>query len=71
MKFEYIVPESENVRLEIFDDAGRYISTVASGSLDKGIHTSILNTRSFSNGSYFAKLTLKDNSTVSQFKIIK
>lgn len=71
VNFEYIVPESENVRLEIFDDAGRYISTVASGSLDKGIHTSILNTRSFSNGSYFAKLTLKDNSTVSQFKIIK
>jgi hypothetical protein len=54
IRFE--LPRAGNVKVSIFDLAGRRVETLADGSLSAGIHEQIWNASGYASGSYFVRL---------------
>lgn len=55
---QYQLPRSGNAELAVYDLNGRLVSTLASGVLDKGEHTAVIDLEGLSSGRYYLRLTL-------------
>jgi 1,4-alpha-glucan branching enzyme len=54
------MPQSQQVRIEVFATTGQYISTLYNRFLPRGNHTLNLNRPALARGSYFMKITTKN-----------
>jgi hypothetical protein len=52
----YSLPEVSNVKLSVYDLAGREIATLASGNAQAGVHNAVLNAEGVGSGLYFVWL---------------
>ncbi len=72
----FSIPKSANVRLDVFDLAGRHVNTLVNGNLNAGQHEIFWNGRDgkgtqISNGVYFIVLNTPDGTVVGKTVIIK
>jgi len=65
---QYSAKESEHVKMDVFDVAGRLINTVFDGQLNQGVHKFSWNT-DVSSGIYF--LCVKRGGTLDVYKMVK
>ncbi len=56
-----------NIKIEIFDISGRFVSMPVDGKYSRGSHKVILQTSQFNSGSYFIKLKSSSNTFTKQF----
>jgi len=55
-QIKYILPESGNVNLEVFDMSGKLIQVLAGGQQSAGEHTLTWNAHNYAKGVYIIKL---------------
>jgi len=67
----YQIPESQHVRLTIYDSAGQLISTLFEGSLDAGIHESVFDASNLASGVYFYSLQTTNFSQIRKMVLMK
>jgi hypothetical protein len=54
----YYLPAAAEVRLEVFDVAGRRVTTLANGLVAEGSHTAVWDAGIAASGAYLARLTV-------------
>lgn len=59
-RMEYSLPEACNVRLEVYDVAGRRIATLVDGRQEAGGHSLSWDAAGFDSGVYFCRLWAGD-----------
>ena len=64
------LPETMNIKLELFDNIGRKLNTIMDGRLDTGEHTIRYNTVSLKQGIYYYRLVIDDKYTESKKMIV-
>ncbi|MEI7597401.1 MAG: PKD domain-containing protein [Bacteroidota bacterium] len=67
LNVEYIIPLKDNVKIELFDNAGKTISTIQENNLDKGFHKKSINTSALRKGTYAVKVSYRDKTEVKIF----
>jgi flagellar hook assembly protein FlgD len=62
---DYTVAEASSVSIQLFDVTGRIVKTILNADVQAGKHTVEVNgMNSFSNGSYFYKMVVKQNNKI-------
>jgi hypothetical protein len=69
IKYQTLAPA--NVKLDVFDMAGKQVKTLVNGRVDAGIHTVLLDTKEFQAGAYFFALIAGDAKTTSKGIVLK
>jgi len=67
----FSVPRKTAVKIELYDVAGRRLTTLAEGEFDAGVHTVRLNASRFTNGIYFVRMTAGDFSAVRKVTVLR
>lgn len=67
----YQIPESQNVRLTIYDTAGQLILTLFDGSLDAGTHETQFDASNMASGVYFYNLQTTNFSQTRKMVLMK
>jgi len=70
-QISFYLPQSEVVRLEIYNIQGQLISTLASGPHIAGLHNITLNASNYSSGVYLYRLITANRSFVKKMTLIK
>jgi hypothetical protein len=71
LQLQFEVKKPDHIALEIFDSQSVLIENRAINIPISGLHTYILNTKSYSNGMYFIRLTNSKTSVETKFIILK
>lgn len=67
----YFVPKSSDVKINVFDLAGRMVSTVVNGNHQAGNFTTSWNARDLKSGVYLIKLETPEANAVSKVMLVK
>jgi hypothetical protein len=67
----FALPRGGDVRLELFDVAGRRVRSLQSGMLEAGSHVRTLDTNGLSSGVYLARLTTPWNTQVRRVVVVR
>ncbi len=67
----FSVPRKTAVRIELYDAAGRLVSTLADGEFDAGVHSVRLDASRLTNGVYFVRMEAGDYSAVKKITVLK
>ena len=68
---QYYIPESGNVRLEIFDIRGQIVDVLVDGFLSAGDHVRVWNSQQRPSGTYFYRLLYKGSSLTKSMILLK
>lgn len=68
---EFILPESGNTRLEIFNSRGETVEVLFDRFYEKGAHIAVWNTRNLPSGTYFYRLQFKSFNEIKKMTLIK
>ncbi len=67
-RIEYVLPQSEHVRLDVFDMSGRFITTLVEGKKSAGKYSVLFNGNNLASGVYICRM--KAGTTVLSNKMI-
>jgi len=67
----YYIPTDTHVELSVYDIAGRKAATLVNNKVKAGTHHAILNTNTFAQGIYFAKLIAGQEQMVKKLMLIR
>ncbi len=67
----FVLPQAGQVRLEVFDLAGRRVSTLVNGSMAAGQHEALFNGGMLASGVYFSRLSAGSEVRVGKLMLIK
>jgi hypothetical protein len=70
-KINFSIPESDNIKIEIYDILGRFISELFHGYITAGNHSKDFNTSNLSSGIYYYRLSTSKNSLMKKAVLIK
>lgn len=70
-KIEFALPESGNVKLEVFDITGKIVSELVNGSYSAGYHSVSFNAASISAGVYYYRIRFNGLSEVRKMMLVK
>ena len=70
-RIEFSIPESDNIKIEIFDVLGRFISELYNGDLGAGNYSIDFNASKLSSGIYYYRLTTGKNNLMKKAVLIK
>ena len=68
---EFALPQSNNVRLIVYDLLGRVVAELVNGELNAGYHKINFNASNLSSGIYFYSLKTGDFSSVKKLVLLK
>jgi hypothetical protein len=71
VRIRFSVPEEQEVRLRVFDLAGREVAVLASGVLSPGWHELPWNAQSLASGQYMARLQSGDQTRTIKLMLLK
>ncbi len=70
-KIVFTIPKRTNVKIEIYDAAGRLVETLADMNFDKGMHSIDWDGTNYASGVYFYKLSTNGYSETKKMVLIK
>jgi Secretion system C-terminal sorting domain len=70
-KIKFTLPQSENVKLVVFDILGKEVKTLVNGETEAGIHEVNFNASSLSSGVYFYRIVAGNFITTKKMLVIK
>ena len=70
-RIKFALPESGNVKLEVFNVLGERVATVVNDVLSAGYHEVTLNAESFSSGIYMYRITTGSYSQIKKMVLLK
>lgn len=68
---EYVVPQSGNVELTLYDVLGRQVQHVVSGSRSVGVYAETIDVTKLAPGLYLARLTINGEQSVRSLRVVR